>query len=186
MDETYTLLTQVIMTKVSHDLAGVIGSAQMTAQLLQEDKTFLNEGAPLLKQSLDVVATRLKFFRALFGLANKPIPPELPQAYLDTLTPKITFEGTLQTPLQSALFLWGSEMLIFGGTILVDHQKVCITGKNIRTDMTLLKNVTQPELPTSFFKPQMAAALWARALLLEKKNILKIDQVPDCVTFYFM
>ena len=68
----------------------------------------------------------------------------------------------------------------------MDETQVRISGKELRTDMSLLKNITQPHLPDSFFKPQMAAALWARALLLEQKIILKIEQVSDCITFYFM
>ena len=59
------ILSELIMTRVSHDLAGICGALYNTAELLEIDETFGGEAGPLIKSTTGALTARLKFFRAL-------------------------------------------------------------------------------------------------------------------------
>jgi len=64
-------ISELLCTRISHDLIGNIGAFANAVELMEdEDDDFLNEIKSTLKTSSWVLASRLKFFRMAFGLAN--------------------------------------------------------------------------------------------------------------------
>lgn len=64
-------LSELICTRISHDLIGNIGAVSNAVELLEEgDMDFLDDIKSILKTSSQVLAGRLKFFRIAFGLNN--------------------------------------------------------------------------------------------------------------------
>ena len=66
-------LTEAIVVKMSHDLAGGIGAMASTTELMEIDPTFVGEAGPMLKQNSLMLMARLRFYRALFGAETKEI-----------------------------------------------------------------------------------------------------------------
>ena len=115
-------LSEAIVVKISHDLAGGIGATASTVELMGIDSTFISEAVPLLKQNTNILMSRLKFYRALFGAETKEISSSLVDDFLKTLNQKITFEGKILNRLQLSLVACGILLLGQGGTIkLVDN-----------------------------------------------------------------
>ena len=68
---TQNLTTELVCTRLSHDMAGNIGAVANAVELLEEgDLDFLDDIKSILKHSSQTLAARLKFFRMVFGLDN--------------------------------------------------------------------------------------------------------------------
>lgn len=68
---TETELTELICTRISHDVIGNVGAVSNAVELLEEgDMDFLDDIRSILKVSSTVLSARLKFFRLAFGLSN--------------------------------------------------------------------------------------------------------------------
>ena len=66
-----TELTELICTRLSHDVIGNVGAVANAVELLEEgDMDFLDDIRSILKVSSSVLSARLKFFRLAFGLVN--------------------------------------------------------------------------------------------------------------------
>lgn len=66
-----TPVTELVCTRISHDLIGNIGAVANAVELLEEgDTDFLDDIKEILKVSSSVLSARLKFFRMAFGLDN--------------------------------------------------------------------------------------------------------------------
>ena len=66
-----TLISELICTRISHDLIGNIGAVSNAVELLEEgDMDFLDDIKSILKVSSTVLSARQKFFRMAFGLHN--------------------------------------------------------------------------------------------------------------------
>lgn len=64
-------ISELICTRISHDLIGNIGAVSNAVELLEEgDLDFLEDIKSILKTSSQVLTGRLKFFRLAFGLNN--------------------------------------------------------------------------------------------------------------------
>lgn len=64
-------LTELVCTRLSHDVIGNIGAVANAVELLEEgDMDFLEDIKSILKTSSKVLSSRLKFFRMAFGLNN--------------------------------------------------------------------------------------------------------------------
>ena len=64
-------VTELVCTRISHDLIGNIGAVANAVELLEEgDTDFLDDIKEILKVSSSVLSARLKFFRMAFGLDN--------------------------------------------------------------------------------------------------------------------
>ncbi len=64
-------ISQLICTRISHDLIGNVGAFANAVELMEdEDDEFLAEIKSTLKTSSQVLTARLKFFRMAFGLSN--------------------------------------------------------------------------------------------------------------------
>ncbi len=86
-----SIVTELVCTRISHDLIGNIGAVGNAVELLEEgDLDFIDDIRSILKTSSGVLAARLKFFRLAFGLENSAQTDlgtikEIATAYLSTL-----------------------------------------------------------------------------------------------------
>lgn len=66
-----TEVTELVCTRISHDLIGNIGAVSNAVELLEEgDMEFMDDIRSILKVSSGVLTARLKFFRMAFGMSN--------------------------------------------------------------------------------------------------------------------
>ncbi len=64
-------ITELVCTRISHDLIGNIGAVANAVELMEEgDTDFMDDIKEILKVSSAVLSARLKFFRMAFGLNN--------------------------------------------------------------------------------------------------------------------
>lgn len=75
--ETNLNISELITTRISHDLIGNIGAVANAVELLEEgDMDFIDDIRSILKNSSQVLSARLKFFRMAFGLSSANIEDE--------------------------------------------------------------------------------------------------------------
>lgn len=159
-------LSECIMTRVSHDLAGISGALHNTAELMQMDPTFAPEAANLLKESTFFLIARLKFFRLLFGLPTALVTTAVAANYLKTLTAPITLKGEIDNLFYLGAVFVCAHALIRGGEISISNQTIMAAGQ-IHLDETsrLFLDGKRPE-PTA----QSVGAAWL-ANYAEKNGI---------------
>ena len=64
-------VSELVCTRISHDLIGNIGAVSNAVELLEEgDMDFMDDIRSILKVSSGVLTARLKFFRMAFGVDN--------------------------------------------------------------------------------------------------------------------
>lgn len=124
-------LTQCIVTKIAHDVAGCSGAVLNTAELLTIDPDGAVEAVKLLGDSAEALVMRMKFFRCLFG-TDTDIPADVGARYLATLSQKIVLKGKPKTAAELALVWMGGEFLIKGGTVELSGGKMTASGDMVR------------------------------------------------------
>ena len=68
---TTTTLSELILTRMCHDIAGISGTVSNAVELLEDgDLDFLEDITTNLKTSSAVMNARIKFFRLAFGMNN--------------------------------------------------------------------------------------------------------------------
>lgn len=93
-----TELTEMICTRLSHDLIGNIGAVANAVELLEDDPDCVPEIKPILETSAQTLTARLKFFRLAFGLDNA-CPREINE--VKNITKKyLATIGNRQSPIQ--------------------------------------------------------------------------------------
>lgn len=127
-------ISELICTRISHDIIGNIGAVANAVELLEEgDMDFLDDIKSILKTSSGVLAARLKFFRMAFGLdnANLQDPAKVQTAiaeYLATVggknPPSLRFELQSMRFAKVAMLAVMSlaDLLVRGGVINVVEQ----------------------------------------------------------------
>lgn len=125
-------LSEVIATRLSHDLIGNIGAVSNGVELLNEgDEQDFDDVKNILNFSSSVLNKRLKFFRLCFGLSNASVKSlnelkEICENYLTTIgNPNflINLELDISTPkiykfvMPSVMMM--ADILIKGGKIAV-------------------------------------------------------------------
>ncbi|MBP5399885.1 MAG: hypothetical protein J6Y53_05690 [Alphaproteobacteria bacterium] len=140
-------ISELVCTRISHDLIGNIGAFSNAMELLDDDDNdadFVNESLAMLKNISAVLSARLKFFRMVFGIANSNLEKA-------ELVSKTTFEY-LQTlnlnshidldfsPLEgkadlNRVFMLAvmvaADALVKGGKIYASAENGCIKTKAI-------------------------------------------------------
>lgn len=117
-----TEISELICTRISHDLIGNIGAVSNAVELLEEgDMDFMDDIRSILKVSSGVLTARLKFFRMAFGLDNSNLEKldlveKTTADYLKTLG-NVNYPITLQMNLKN----WQlSRMSMLAVMILAD------------------------------------------------------------------
>ena len=127
-----TLLSEILTTRLSHDLIGNIGAVANAVELLNEgDEDDKEDISNILNFSSVVLSRRLKFFRLCFGLSNAAVKTvdelrEITANYLLTLgnpNMPIHLEMEIDTPkvykLIMPAIMMMADTLIKGGKIIV-------------------------------------------------------------------
>lgn len=127
-----TVLSEILTTRLSHDLIGNIGAVANAVELLNEgDDDDKEDISNILNFSSKVLGRRLKFFRLCFGLSNAAVKTldelnEIIANYLLTLgnpnTP-ISFDLGIDTPkiykLVMPAVMMMADVIVKGGRISV-------------------------------------------------------------------
>ena len=137
-----SLVTELICTRLSHDIVGNIGAVSNAVELLEEgDMDFIDDIKSILSVSSKTLAARLKFFRMTFGLnnanlENSDIVFKTAQDYLHTLGNKdfpisLKFDVSNPNNVKNALLMimiFG-DILIRGGEISVGDDTKSLIAK---------------------------------------------------------
>ena len=125
-------ISELICTRLSHDIVGNVGAVANAVELLEEgDMDFLDDIKSILKTSSGVLPARLKFFRMAFGLGNTNIPDtenlkSVISSYLATVggkTPPYADFATINPCHARAIMLLVmsvADILIRGGKISIN------------------------------------------------------------------
>ncbi len=132
-------LLPFLITKISHDISGCAGTVLNTSELLMLEQNVDTEILSLLNQGAKNLIARLKFFRCILGLKTE-INNGIADNYLKTLSVPFTLEGTVQTPVDLAVVLLLSELLIRGGTIRLTPAGATATGPRIK-DISAVQHI---------------------------------------------
>ena len=174
-------LNELIMTRVSHDLAGICGALYNTAELLEIDDAFGAEAGPLVKSSAAALMARLKFFRSLFGLDGAPVDNEIVYKYLQTLSAPFELTGKVCHRAQLAGILICADMMIRGGQIDVFETNVCGYGNIKMSDQLPLILSGQLE----DIEPKMVPAAWLHAYGKQNNRLVEAMITAEKVDIRF-
>lgn len=122
-------LSELICTRISHDLIGNIGAVANAVELMDDDPEAIDDAKPILSISSKVLTARLKFFRLAFGLNNTGVkttadiitPTEEYIATIGSRTAPIKLNFTLATPALYKIVMLGimtmADAFIRGGEL---------------------------------------------------------------------
>lgn len=133
-------ITEIVCTRISHDLIGNIGALANALELMEDDDIdFMEEIKSTLNFSSTVLMSRLKFFRMVFGLNNANLENadtvrNISQNYVKSLNPHhpieidispINGQSDLNRVIMLAVMLC-SDIIVKGGkiTIKTDSQQI--------------------------------------------------------------
>lgn len=192
---TKTELTELICTRISHDVIGNVGAVSNAVELLEEgDMDFLDDIRSILKVSSSVLSGRLKFFRLAFGLSNANLEDvkvihATTQNYLNTLGNQnhpISMELELHTTRFGRLVMVAimilADVLIKGGQVEareVGNKLAVIINSQTPLAAEKIKNIKQI---LSGHKPDSNIAQYAPVFYLqellqqENKHVTLIEE----------
>ena len=168
-------LSELICTRISHDLIGNIGAVANAVELMDEDPEAIDDAKSILSISSKVLTARLKFFRLVFGLNNTGVktiaeitaPAEEYIATVGSRTAPIKLNFNISTPalykivmlgimVMSDVFIRGGELSISetvnGLTFTTDSQSALSAGK-----LAVMQKVLNAEMPAE--NPAQSAPL---------------------------
>lgn len=168
-------LSELICTRISHDLIGNIGAVANAVELMDEDPEAIDDAKPILSISSKVLTARLKFFRLAFGLNNTGVKTtaeiiKQSEEYIATIgshTSPIKLNFNFSTPalykivmlgimIMADVFIRGGELNIAetanGLTFTADSQSTLSSGK-----LAIMQEVLNAEMPAE--NPAQSAPL---------------------------
>jgi len=166
-------ISEVIATRLSHDLIGNIGAVANAVELLNEgDESDKEDITNILNFSSSVLSRRLKFFRLCFGLSTASVKTleELEQItadYLLTLgnpNSPIEFEMHVQTPKIHKLIMPSvmmmADTLVKAGKIVVNQNdegihieaisEASLNDKKLKNIQSILQGQEAEENPSTY------------------------------------
>ncbi len=141
-----TTLSEILTTRLSHDLIGNIGAVANAVELLNEgDEEDKEDIGNILNFSSKVLSRRLKFFRLCFGLSNATIKTlaeleEIITNYLLTL-------GNPNTPISLALTIETPKIYKLVMPAVMMMADVIIKGGKVHVSQTESALLITPESP---------------------------------------
>lgn len=126
-------LSELICTRISHDLIGNIGAVANAVELMDEDPEAVDDAKPILSISSKVLTARLKFFRLAFGLNNTGVktlaevinPAEEYIATIGSRTAPIKLNFNISTPALYKIVMLGimamGDVFIRGGELKISE-----------------------------------------------------------------
>ncbi|MBR1648067.1 MAG: hypothetical protein IJ689_00525 [Alphaproteobacteria bacterium] len=167
MDEEINL-SQLVCTRISHDLGGNIGALANAMEMMQDDDDDQEDTKRLLGDISYTLNARLKFFRLAFGLtndnlANRELVLQTCRGYAGTLNRNHPFELVI-TPIENEkdlnralilAFMAAADLLAKDGIIKVGVKdkmiRAEISGKCVLSQSTLadVRGILAGTLPES-------------------------------------
>ena len=172
-------LTEAIIVRISHDLAGAIGAFANTVNLMKMDASFIGESVDLLDTSSHQLTARLAFFRSLFGAETKSIDAALVGRYLDTLAIPVKFEGAPNSRLQLALIAVGLELIGVGGSLKLTDKTLVVSGEELHHDPVFVQALLGTNVPCD---PKLVMALWLVEIAKEQGLIIRLEAGENTIT----
>ena len=187
-------VSELICTRISHDLIGNIGAVANAVELMEEDTDSIGEVKPILEVSSQTLTSRLKFFRLAFGLKNTDIKDindirMIAEKYLNTIgsrTSPINLLWSVNTPQLYKIVLLGimtmADVFIRGGELQVSEDNNGLEIKAVSTSplsvgkLAALQKVREGIIPEE--NPAQSAPLFYLMSILNGTNInisLKYD-----------
>ena len=180
------ILSEIITTRISHDLIGNIGAVSNAVELLEEDDS-LADVKPILQTSAFTLSARLKFFRLAFGLSNAAPQTindvvQIASNYLQTLGGRnnvLTLDFKAQTPALYKMILLSlmtlADVFIRGGRLSVQEKDNALfvnaysESALSESKLVSLQNILEGKIPED--NPALAAPLAYMSALLEVAGV---------------
>ncbi len=190
MDETINI-SELICTRISHDLIGNIGAFANAVELLEDDDDdFMDDIKNTLKTSSEVLTARLKFFRMAFGLTNAnleniEIVKKVTADYLQTLNLHHPIEADIKiinSPFNRAIMLacmCAAETIVRGGIVKVSSTRQAVIISAIsesplaKGKMADMQTVLEGGIPENI--SQYAPLYYLQKILNEQNRKLTIN-----------
>lgn len=182
------IVTELVCTRLSHDIIGNIGAVANAVELLEEgDLDFIDDIKSILKTSSTTLASRLKFFRMAFGLSNVNLEDNnlvktITQDYLYTIGNKdfpINLQFNVESPFNKKnallMIMAISDILIRGGNIEAycdDNNLIVQIDASLKISTDKLNKIKDALYTSSC---NLDASLAPIACLLSKKNKLSLS-----------
>ena len=186
-------MTELVCTRISHDVIGNIGAVANAVELLEEgDMDFIDDIRSILKVSSKVLTSRLKFFRMAFGLSNSNLNDinmveETAKAYLETIgnasypiTLDLELHTTAYTRIALLVIMILADVLVRGGHIEVrevDSRLVAIIHSDFPASEEKIKNIKNILQGGAFEnQAQYAPVVYLQNVL---NNVKKINMIEE-------
>ena len=120
VSEDIFVFSKSVVTRFSHDLAGVISAISNSLSLLDELGGADAETLKLASDNADILLGRLRFFRAAFGnegpLTDIAVTQKIFEDYLKTLENRVVrYECVWQTDQELPIFVF--RLILLGGVV---------------------------------------------------------------------
>lgn len=174
------LLTQLVYTRISHDLSSPAGAVYNGTELLTEDLSFATQAASLIQSSADNLMKRLRFFRQTFGLQNKT-DPDTTSDYLSTFSMPFSIKNPCKNNLERALIMALTDIFYRGAVFEIEDNYILATGDAIK-DYPLMIDILEKgtisdnatDAPT-IFAYAIANSLNKKLIFTKQNNSVKIE-----------
>ena len=123
-------LSQLILTRISHDLSGALGAVYNGTELLKDDPTFVEEATDLIHSSAKDLMARTRFFRQTFGLPKET--EDTTKEYLKTFSLPFELNGNCTDNLQRSLIMTLTDYFYKGATFKIDNDKLTAQGQALK------------------------------------------------------
>ena len=162
-------LSQLIFTRISHDLSGALGAVYNGTELLKDDPTFVEEATDLIHNSAKDLMARTRFFRQTFGLPKET--DDTTQEYLKTFSLLFELKGICTNNLQRSLIMTLTDYFYKGATFEIANNKLNVHGPALK-DCTALSDLLQ--LGTGEQTAANAPAFFAYNLAKQSQKDIKM------------
>lgn len=183
-------ISELICTRISHDIIGNVGAVANAVELLEEgDLDFLEDIKSILKNSSFVLSSRMKFFRMAFGLSNANLDnlelvEKTLKEYIATLggnnnniEVELNLTDTTFTKIALLAAMIVADTFIRGGTIAIkqDGKKLYINSDNnslVKDKVFIIKEVIQGKI--NDLLAQYAPILYLKQILRDTEYTLSV------------
>ena len=201
MSENDVIFSKSIVTRVSHDLAGVISAVSNSLALLDELGGADRETLELAMNNADILMGRLRFFRAAFGsegpLTDLGVTQHIFEEYLSTLENRVVrYACVWQTDRELPIFTF--RLILLGGMIAADSlprggrlliraeagtRRICFEteGKGASVDPSVSAAMTQAD--PEQISPRTMPVFFLQNCLSEQGWELSVSSENDKVVF---
>ncbi len=123
MTQNDLVFSKSVVTRISHDLAGVVSAVSNSLALLDELEGADPETLKLAMDNAGILMKRLRFFRAVFGnegpLSDMDATRRIFEEYLSTLENRaVHYECVWKTDRELPIFVF--RLILLGGMVVAD------------------------------------------------------------------